>query len=283
VIPEGVKGFTSNDPEKPPKTPTAPGEVHALGNSEAAGSPAETKHGDRNPHAWIGVSLILGFILMYLIDTLPSLKPPPVPQRAGIYSLSELGSAPQSPPLSSGTPKRSFSTTLGLVIHSAADGIALGASSTQPSLSFIIFLAIMIHKAPAAFGLTSVLLKQGLSKKQARAHLVAFSLAAPIGATCTWIALSVLGGGEGGSEETMKWWTGVLVLFSGGTFLYVAMHIMQEDDHGDHSEEPQSAGYLGLHHPRTTELQKPKKSLGLVSAAVVGMLLPLITQIGHAH
>lgn len=79
----------------------------------------------------------------------------------------------------------------------------------------------MIHKAPAAFGLTSVLLKQGLGKRGARAHLFVFSLAAPVGAVGTWIVVRVLGGGGGGVEEEMstKWWTGVLLLFSGGTFL----------------------------------------------------------------
>lgn len=77
----------------------------------------------------------------------------------------------------------------------------------------------MIHKAPAAFGLTSVLLKQGLGKRGARAHLVVFSLAAPVGAVGTWMLVRVLGGGGEGSEEGMRWWTGVVLLFSGGTFL----------------------------------------------------------------
>lgn len=76
----------------------------------------------------------------------------------------------------------------------------------------------MVHKAPAAFGLTSVLLKQGLGKRGARAHLVIFSLAAPMGALATWVVVQTLGGG-GGEEQTTRWWTGVLLLFSGGTFL----------------------------------------------------------------
>ena len=79
----------------------------------------------------------------------------------------------------------------------------------------------MVHKAPAAFGLTSVLLKQGLGKRAARAHLVFFSLAAPAGALATWMAVRTLGGGvaDGAEEESVRWWTGVLLLFSGGTFL----------------------------------------------------------------
>jgi zinc transporter 9 len=115
---------------------------------------------------------------------------------------------------------RTLATTLGLVIHAAADGIAMGASSTTEDmkLGFIIFFAIMIHKAPAAFGLTSVLLKQGLSKRAARGHLIVFSLAAPVGALATWFLIVLLGGDNTG-DGSGQWWTGMLLLFSGGTFL----------------------------------------------------------------
>lgn len=76
----------------------------------------------------------------------------------------------------------------------------------------------MVHKAPAVFGLTSILLKQGLGKRGARAHLLLFAMAAPVGALGTWLVVRTLGGGEG-EEEAMKWWIGVLLLLSGGTFL----------------------------------------------------------------
>ena len=53
----------------------------------------------------------------------------------------------------------------GLVVHAAADGIAMGAASLTDSseIEFIIFMAIMLHKAPAAFGLTSFLLHEVLA------------------------------------------------------------------------------------------------------------------------
>ena len=223
VLPDNIPSDSGEKSGDPPKTPTTPGEIHALDSSDSKSAEKKEKL-HREPHAWIGVSLILGFILMYLIDTLPSIKPPPPPQRMNIYSLSDLSSnSPTAPTKSS--PRNSFSTTLGLVIHAAADGIALGASSTIPSISFIIFFAIMIHKAPAAFGLTSILLKQGLGKRRARAHLMAFSLAAPTGAIITWAIVRILGGGgaEGSSgAESMKFWTGLILLFSAGTFLYVS-------------------------------------------------------------
>lgn len=234
VLPENAKmPHVESDahPKTPPVTPTEPGKVGILeADTSTISAPslekpeksAQSSQTKREPHAWIGLSLICGFILMYLLDTLPFLAPP-APQRphSNIYSLSDLST---SPPPTPATPQRSLSTTLGLCIHAAADGIALGASSSSTStasLSLIIFVAIMVHKAPAAFGLTSVLLKQGLGKRAARGHLVIFSLAAPVGAVGTWVVVRTLGGGGNTEPALMKWWTGVLLLFSGGTFLWV--------------------------------------------------------------
>ncbi|KAL1844871.1 hypothetical protein VTK73DRAFT_1635 [Phialemonium thermophilum] len=149
-------------------------------------------------------------------------------------------------------------------------------------LGFVIFVAILIHKAPAAFGLTSVLLKQGLSKRAARGHLVVFSLAAPFGALSTYLALSVLGGSHM-TGENGQWWTGMLLLFSAGTFLYVAMHAMQED-HGAGGHDHHHSSLNG--YPDTVGLPPKKQArpgMRDTLATVVGMLLPLLTQFGHHH
>lgn len=189
---------------------------------------------DDFPTFYIGLSLMLGFVLMFLIDRLPQhatdgLNRAPATRHISLDNLGSssvngdgededdgfLGSLAPTPKQS-----RSLATTTGLVIHAAADGIAMGASATTSDmkLGLIIFIAIMFHKAPAAFGLTSLLLRQGLSKRAARGHLIAFSLAAPVGALGTFILVSILGGGnmEGPSGQ---WWTGMLLLFSAGTFL----------------------------------------------------------------
>lgn len=189
-------------------------------------------HDDWEPHAWIGVSLVLGFVLMYLIDQLPRhAAASSQPQRFHIAldrfnlqrSTNQASEAddPDGPPSDPMHQSRPSSTTVGLVIHAAADGIALGASSSASSrsLGFIVFIALMIHKAPAAFGLTSALLKQGLSKRRARNHLIVFSLAAPIGALLTWTLVNIFEGGIGQSEHGTRFFTGLLLLFSGGTFL----------------------------------------------------------------
>ncbi|KAF7193534.1 Zinc transporter ZIP9 [Pseudocercospora fuligena] len=283
----------------------------AVGSPEdAPGRETKTETTDREPHAWIGISVILGFILMYLIDTLPQhASSPSRPQRFHIslnqFSLNRRSISEESPPEpEAGTfagvdqdshshNARPASTTIGLVIHAAADGIALGASSTTSSnLSFIIFIALMIHKAPAAFGLTSVLLKQGLSKRMARAHLIVFSLAAPVGAIITFLGVHLLGFANAfGESASTEFATGVLLLFSGGTFLYVAMHTMQESSSARHShgEGHGMNGYAGVpsddpygaQMPSSSKASGPQLTDTLVT--VGGMLLPLLTQWGHAH
>lgn len=137
----------------------------------------------------------------------------------------------------------------------------------------------MVHKAPAAFGLTSVLLKQGLSKRAARGHLIIFSLAAPIGALTTWLLVNIAGG-AGMDGEKGQWWTGMLLLFSAGTFLYVAMHAMQDDaSQHDHSTLNGFGEGGGGGLPR----KGSKPVLRDTVASVVGMLIPLATQVGHHH
>jgi zinc transporter 9 len=172
-------------------------------------------------HAWIGIALVLGFILMYLIDALSSSHAPCRSQHIPLTQLdNDEVDTHSSIPNSKANGK---ATTIGLVIHSLADGIALGASSAsteaQNSLGLIVFAAILVHKAPAAFGLTSVLLKQGLGKRAARAHLLVFSLAAPVGALVTWTLVNFLGSSRYAMEGDSTWWTGLVLVFSGGTFL----------------------------------------------------------------
>ncbi|KEI41264.1 uncharacterized protein L969DRAFT_85035 [Mixia osmundae IAM 14324] len=170
---------------------------------------------------------------------------------------------------------RSLSTTIGLIVHSVADGISLGASASataagkqagehaETSLDIIIFVAIMVHKAPAAFGLVSVLLSDGLSKPNIRRALSGFAAAAPLGAILTYTLLALLAT----DSQGLQWWTGIALLFSGGTFLFVATHVMQD------AEQEGEGG--------VQEIEKLER-LGYMS---VGMLAPVILQsiFGHGH
>ena len=93
-----------------------------------------------------------------------------------------------------------WTTTLGLVVHAAADGIAMGAAAAtnQVDVEIIVFLAIMLHKAPAAFGLVTFLLHEGLDRNRTRKHLLIFSVSAPSLALLTFISLAWTGSTEAG-------------------------------------------------------------------------------------
>ncbi|GAA5868788.1 hypothetical protein JCM1840_005117 [Sporobolomyces johnsonii] len=140
----------------------------------------------------------------------------------------------------------SISTVIGLLAHSLADGISLGASSlsTSPTsslslspasdddsstpLQLIVFLAIMLHKAPTAFALSSLLTSSpSNSPGFTRRALLLFSLVAPVGAVVTYLLLSLLGAGPASGTG---WYTGLALVFSGGTFLFVATHAVREQE-----------------------------------------------------
>jgi zinc transporter 9 len=239
VVGFDVADIVARDAVTPPESERrdSPKEKKAAENGPDTTAPEggkEDSHSEPSlPTFYIGFSLVLGFVLMFLIDRLPrhateNFKAAPATRHISLDDLASsavpgdeeeshsfLGSLAPTPKQS-----RSLATTTGLVIHAAADGIAMGASSTTSNmkLGLIIFIAIMVHKAPAAFGLTSVLLKQGLSKRAARGHLIVFSLAAPVGAITTYLLISIISG-TGMEGESGQWWTGMLLLFSAGTFL----------------------------------------------------------------
>ena len=54
-------------------------------------------------------------------------------------------------------PKATWTATLGLVVHAAADGIALGAASATSrfNIELIVFMAIMLHKVKILSNLIS--------------------------------------------------------------------------------------------------------------------------------
>lgn len=134
-------------------------------------------------------------------------------------------------PLDSTDPN--FSTYVGLLFHALADGISLGAAASisgattsapaspgstradyssdasgTAALSAVIFLSLLVHKAPVAFSLSTLLVSSpsvasgsqgghgtGLSPVARSTHsqigkaLAIFALATPVGALATWVIL----------------------------------------------------------------------------------------------
>ena len=126
-----------------------------------------------------------------------------------------------------------LSATLGLLVHALVDGIAVGASvSSSNETGLIVFVAIMLHKGPAAFGLSSFLKHIKITESKSKGYLFAFALASPIMAILTFFVL------KDSSFATVDN-IGLALLFSAGTFIYVAtVDVLPEIHSHDHNHDP---------------------------------------------
>jgi len=228
------------------------------------------------PVTWIAISLLMGFSFMIVIEHISGSDHSPAHSK--LHDIFDLGAiaessgptdsernedtieqAESSRQSDSGS-KKALKLTLGLAVHSLADGFALGASAHSESapetgkshseLSLIIFLVLLVHKAPAALALTTSLLMTPLSRSAIRRHIAIFAASTPAGAILTYFILKLLGT-RSGTE-----WTGQTLLFSAGTFLYVATVLQPIASHDSASS------------------QAPKNAKGLL-IVLCGILLPL--------
>ncbi|GMK59240.1 hypothetical protein CspeluHIS016_0702550 [Cutaneotrichosporon spelunceum] len=244
--------------------------------------------GEQSTHA-IGLSLLAGFALMLLVENVCPHPTHPhhddedeestqfIPERR--TSMSPVLPKEQEE-CSSHATAHGMSATLGLVIHGLADGIALGASSLSDNsqLGLVVFLAVLVHKGPSALGLTTTLLQLHLTPAQVRPRLVIFSLAAPVGALVTYVLVQLFG--TGGSHG-LGWWTGAVLLFSGGSFLYVATVIQPISETGpdDHCHHPHHEVHRETDGPRLAN--STRTGLILLGMAVPSVMGLLVT--GHEH
>lgn len=274
IIPEGVNSMYESSPggdHEHDHDERGGTEVHAAGAAAAAESAAAAAAAakssftimNQEPHSLIGVTLVAGFVFMLLVDQLGG----------GGHSHG------QSSDVEGGLQGHSqhtkgFAATLGLVVHALADGIALGAatSAAQTGLTTIVFVAIMLHKAPASFGLVSFLMHDGLDRSTIRKHLLAFSASAPVGALATFFLLN------GQSPEAAKNTSsiGLALLFSAGTFLYVAtVHVLPE---------------ISSYKSRTvtadgTVIVKEHRGFSKIEllTIIAGSVIPTLISFGHHH
>lgn len=224
---------------------------------------------------------------------------------------SDAGSHNSSGVIHSRSMRNAFASIAGLIIHAAADGIAMGASagSGDESLKLVVLLAIMIHKAPASFGLCTLLMGQRLHKSDIRRAVAIFSMSTPFGALTTYLFLSlILNPGADGSAISPHH-IGTALTLSAGTFLFVAMHAVQEltsadadldldEGHHHHHHHVHHSGQGAPHghaheqraagaHPGATS-SPPRQILGRtgrVAVFVLGTILPKVLQglVGHHH
>lgn len=157
----------------------------------------------------------------------------------------------------------SNSTTLGLLLHCFTDGVILTTSllsqkGDEHSNLILIILSLFLHKLPASFSLTSILLNQGLHFKTVLFHLFLFSIFAPIGALVTYLFSHVLDYSDPNTGNSF------VLLFSAGAFLYVSFH-----------------SFIAYHKHDEEQLSKDSRNYWDFLITIVGMLVPVLLSILH--
>ncbi|KAF4617159.1 hypothetical protein D9613_005948 [Agrocybe pediades] len=161
--------------------------------------------------------------------------------------------------------ERAFTLLLGLLFHGCADGLALGVANlakTAPgatnAVSFVVFLALILHKAPTSLAFTTSLLSTSLPRADCKKYLAIFSLSTPLSAILAYWTFAFFGSTE---ESNL---IGMALLISGGTFLYVATVLQPVSNHSASSDLRPAARVLLI---------------------TFGMFIPLTlsAMIGHGH
>lgn len=155
----------------------------------------------------------------------------------------------------------------------------------------------MLHKTPSAFGLTAFLLHEGCSTRTIRSHSLLFSMSAPLSSILTYL---VLAANPSDDPVTVLRWTGILLLFSAGTFLYVStVHILPEiysnvkSNNNHHHHRLGDQYQLQMRNPGHSTLSSPSSpstaaghshdkhlSIYQFSALIFGMLVPFFISQG---
>ena len=167
-----------------------------------------------------------------------------------------------------------------MIVHAAVDGVALGATLKEGdgALGLLVFVAIMLHKAPSAFGLSTYLLHHGITAEGVKKRLILFSLSAPLGCFLTWIFLSLTMVTY--KQEVLS----SLLLFSGGTFLFVATaHVLPEIQAGAVHQDELHDGCADGSHGAVRQRTPPKMKWRETALLVSGVLLPLLLDVHHGH
>ncbi len=110
-------------------------------------------------------------------------------------------------------PAASATLPIGLSVHAIADGLAIGAAAAgaEAGAATLIAVAVLLHKVPAAFSLGVFSLHERASRTRALLDVVVFSVLTP---SVLLVA--------GQSLDADSRWIVLILMFSAGTFLYVA-------------------------------------------------------------
>ncbi len=124
----------------------------------------------------------------------------------------------------------SMAAFTGLGIHSAVDGLALGAaivaSEYNSELGAVVFIAILAHKAIDLFSLSTTFCLADIPRKQGLINVALFSLITPIAAIASYFVVDLVEAAP----------IGILMALAGGTFTFVGIYdLLPEAFHEKHS------------------------------------------------
>ncbi len=105
-------------------------------------------------------------------------------------------------------PAAGVSALIGLCVHSFFDGLSIGSGFVlDPALGLLLFVAIVLHKAPEGFTMASVVLAASGTRRQALLAAIAVGAASLLGGLSIFVARGLVG---------------VALALSAGVTLYVA-------------------------------------------------------------
>ncbi|QPJ62515.1 MAG: ZIP family metal transporter [Candidatus Nitronauta litoralis] len=108
--------------------------------------------------------------------------------------------------------KMGLTALLGLSFHAFVEGFAMGAA-TLMNFGFAVVAAIIFHKFPAAMLLGALFIKGGeYDKKTIVSVIFLFALTTPLGVLLSFGVFNLID----------KYWLGVAIAVSAGTFIYLA-------------------------------------------------------------
>jgi zinc and cadmium transporter len=126
---------------------------------------------------------------------------------------------------------------VGMSVHTVVDGFALGAANVEAELGLLVFLAILAHKVPNAFSLSSILRAEGYSRGRSIAMNAAFALMVPVGAGLYLLLRELV------EVETF---TSFALAASAGTFLHLSFSDILPDLHRRGRSRWQLMGAIAL-------------------------------------
>ena len=147
----------------------------------------------------------------------------------------------------------------GLTLHAATDGIAIGAAAASGSVTVTaaVALAVLIHKGPAAFSLGVFSMHEREYRNDSIRDVLIFSLATPVMILLAFYAL----------EDLETHIIGLTMLFSAGTFLYVATVDTLPD----------------IHNPETGKKAMLNVLLGAIILTLILFAMDISGLIEHGH